>query len=399
MSVFDLTELQANYILDMPLRRLTKFSKIELDRERDELLRTIDELDEILADEDRLRNVVSDELAEVAKTYGTPRRTVLLEASGATATAATPLEVADDPCFVFLSSSGLLARTTSTELPGEEGARARHDVVVSAVRSTARGQVGVLTSKGRLRRLGVLDLPTLPTTAQHPNLQGGAPAGELLLLEPDERVLGLTDLDPDSPGLALGTRQGVVKRVNPEALGRDEWDVIALKDGDEVVGAVQLRTGDETLCFITSDAQLLHYSAALVRPQGRGGGGMAGVKLAAGARVVAFCALDAGPSVVVTVAGSSSALPGTEAGAGKVTPFDEYPSKGRATGGVRCMRFLKGEDELLFAWAGPEPVLAAAASGSPADLPSATGRRDGSGTPLSQPIAACAGPVHGRLSP
>jgi DNA gyrase subunit A len=399
MTVFDLTEVQANYILDMPLRRLTRFSKIELEKERDELLRTIEELDEILADEDRLRKVVSDELAEVAKTYGTPRRTVLLEASGVTATAATPLEVADDPCFVYLSSSGLLARTTGTEPPGDDGARTRHDVVVSVARSTARGQVGVLTSKGRVRRLGVLDLPTLPTTAQHPNLQGGAPVGELLLLEPDERVLALTDLDPDSPGLALGTRQGVVKRVNPEVVNRDEWEVIALKDGDEVVGGVQLRTGEETLCFITSDAQLLHYSASLVRPQGRGGGGMAGIKLAAGARVVAFGALeDVSSAVVVTVAGSSSALPGTEAGSGKVTPFTEYPSKGRATGGVRCMRFLKGEDELLFAWSGPEPVRAAAASGTPADLPPATSRRDGSGTPLGQPIAACAGPVHGRLS-
>ena len=82
MGVFDLTEIQANYILDMPLRRLTRFSKIELDKEADELRRTIEELDEILADDARLRTVVSDELAEVAKTYGTPRRTVLLESSG-----------------------------------------------------------------------------------------------------------------------------------------------------------------------------------------------------------------------------------------------------------------------------------------------------------------------------
>jgi DNA gyrase subunit A len=96
---------------------------------------------------------------------------------------------------------------------------------------------------------------------------------------------------------------------------------------------------------------------------------------------------------VVTISGSSSALPGTEAGSVKVTPFAEYPGKGRATGGVRCHRFLKGEDTLLFAWAGPAPALAAAASGAPVDLPEATGRRDGSGTPGSQPVAACAGPV------
>jgi len=74
-----------------------------------------------------------------------------------------------------------------------------------------------------------------------------------------------------------------------------------------------------------------------------------------------------------------------------VTPFTEYPAKGRATGGVRCHRFLKGEDTLLFAWAGPTPPRAAAASGAPVDLPEPVGRRDGSGTPASQPITACAG--------
>jgi DNA gyrase subunit A len=403
MDVFDLTEVQANYILDMPLRRLTRFSKIELDKEHDELQRTIADLDEILGDEVKLRNVVSDELAEVAKTFGTPRRTVLLESSGQTATtSATPLEVADDPCYVFLSSSGLLARTTTLTAsdswgPGDGGGRTRHDVIVSAVTSTARGEVGVVTSAGRVVKLGVLDLPTLPSTANHPNLQGGAPVGEFLTLE-GERVLALTSFEPDSPGLALGTRQGVVKRVNPEYLSnRDDWDVISLKDGDELVGAVELRTGEESLCFVTSDGQLLHFGAGQVRPQGRSGGGIAGVKLTSGARVVSFTALDPASSAVVTVSGASSALPGTEAGSVKVTPFEEYPPKGRATGGVRCHRFLKGEDELVFAWAGAAPALAAADSGAPVDLPEPVARRDGSGLPGSQPILACAGPVTATL--
>jgi DNA gyrase subunit A len=393
IEVFDLTEVQANYILDMPLRRLTKYSKIELDKERDDLLRTISDLDEILGDESRLRAVVSEELADVAKTFGTPRRTVLLESSGQTATAtATPLEVADDPCYVFLSSTGLLARTTTLDPPGDSGGRTRHDVIVSAVTSTARGEVGVITSAGRVVKLGVLDLPTLPSTANHPNLQGGAPVGEFLTLD-GERVLGLTSFDPASPGLALGTRQGVVKRVNPEYLSaRDDWDVITLKEGDEVVGAVELRTGEEELCFITSEGALLHFGAGGVRPQGRSGGGIAGVKLPAGARVVSFTAFAPDEAVVVTVSGSTAALPGTEAGSVKVTPFSEYPAKGRATGGVRCHRFLKGEDGLVFAWAGPAPARAAADSGAPVELPDALGRRDGSGTAGSQPILAVASP-------
>ncbi|MCW2792281.1 MAG: topoisomerase subunit, partial [Nocardioides sp.] len=394
MQVFDLTEVQTNYILEMPLRRLTKFSRIELDKEKTELEREIEELDAILNDELLRWRVVSDELAEVAKTYGTPRRTVLLESAGTAVTsAAVPLEVADDPCFAFLSSTGLLARSTTDEPLGSGGARTNHDVVVSAVRTTARGEVGVVTSRGRVLKLSVLDLPAIPSSANDPNLQGGVPLSEVLSLDQGERALALSALPADGPGLALGTRQGVVKRVNPEVLSRDEWEVISLKDGDEVVGAVDLATGTETLCFLTSDAQLLHFGADGVRPQGRSGGGIAGVRVTGGEQVTWFGAVvDPADSVVVTASGSSTALPGTEPGAVKVTPFSEYPPKGRATGGVRCHRFLKGEDTLVFAWAGTAPARAAASSGAPIDLPEATGRRDGSGIPGSQAIAACAGP-------
>jgi len=161
---------------------------------------------------------------------------------------------------------------------------------------------------------------------------------------------------------------------------------------------VQLTTGRETLCFITTDAQLLHFGADGVRPQGRSGGGMQGIRVSPGERVAWFGALDPSDAVVVTSSGSSTALPGTEPGAVKVTPFAEYPAKGRATGGVRCHRFLKGEDTLVFAWAGDAPARAAASSGAPVDLPEANGRRDGSGTPAAQPIAAAAGPVGVRLA-
>ncbi|MFC5730550.1 DNA gyrase/topoisomerase IV subunit A [Nocardioides vastitatis] len=401
MSVFDLSTAQTDYILEMQLRRLTRFSRIELEKEQEQLRKEIEELDAILADDALLRKVVASELADVAKAYGTPRRTVLLESAGTTAVAAaaTPLEIPDDPCFALLSSSGLLARTSGAEEIGTGGGRANHDVVVSAVRTTARADVGVLTSAGRLLRLNVLDLPAIPPSANEPNLQGGLPLTEVLSLGADERALALCSLATEGPGLALGTRQGVVKRANPEVLGKDEWEVIRLGDGDEVVGAVELDSGSEELCFVTSDAQLLHFSADGVRPQGRSGGGIAGIRLTSGERVVWFGALDPeAPAVLVTASGSATALPGTEPGAVKVTDFAEYPAKGRATGGVRCHRFLKGEDTLVFAWAGPAPARGAAASGAPVDLPAATGRRDGSGVPGTQPLAAAAGPLAAVLT-
>ena len=399
IEAFDLSEIQANYILEMPLRRLTKYSTIELETERDALQATIAELTEILENPEQLRTVVSVDLAEIAKQHGTPRRTILLAASGVAATtSAAPLEIADDPCWVLLSSAGLLARTNHDDPLPAGGERANHDVIVSAVLGTARGDLGVVTSAGRLIKINALDLPTVPSTASAPNLQGGTHVSELVTLEDGERVLCLTTLAETSLGLALGTARGVVKRVNPEVLGRDAWEVIRLEPGDTVVGAVELTSESHELTFITNDAQLLHFPAASVRPQGRSGGGMAGIKLGVGASAVFFGVVPTGEAgaaaEVVTVSGSSKALPGTDPGAVKVTSFSEYPGKGRATGGVRCHRFLKGEDALLIAWAGPGPAWAAAASGAPVDLPAADGRRDGSGVPAGQPIAAVSSPSH-----
>ncbi|MCX5375397.1 DNA topoisomerase (ATP-hydrolyzing) subunit A [Streptomyces sp. NBC_00091] len=391
---FSLSEIQTQYILDTPLRRLTRFDRIELESERDRLTGEIDELTGILESDSALRKLVSSELAAVAKKFATERRTVLLESAG-TSVAAVPLEVADDPCRVLLSSTGLLARTANADpLPQEEGAgRAKHDVIVSQVAATARADVGAVTSYGRLLRLSVIDLPQLPDTHAAPNLAGGAPVAEFLSgLEADETVICLLSLDESSQGLALGTEQGVVKRVVPDyPANKDELEVITLKEGDRIVGAVELRTGEEDLVFITDDAQLLRYPAGQVRPQGRPAGGMAGIKLSENAKVIHFSAVDpARDAMVFTVAGSHGTLDDSVR-SGKLTPFDQYPRKGRATGGVRCQRFLKGEDTLTLAWAGNAPVRAAAANGSPAALPDPDPRRDGSGTALPATVEVLAG--------
>ncbi len=415
MSIFDLSAVQAQYILDTPLRRLTRYDRLELEREKETLSTEIAELTAILDSDQRLRQLVSAELAAVAQKLGTPRRTVLLEATGTPRTAAVPLEVADDPCTVLFSSAGLLARTAAPrpesppepadETPQQEragrgsaGPRSAHDAIVSAVPTTARGTVGVLTSHGRLVRLDVLELPALPPTAHAPGLSGGALVTEFVQTQRGETVVAIVAADAMGAGLAIGTASGVVKRVAPDyPLNASEFDVIALKDGDRVVGAVQLGHEECDLVFITSDAQLLRFPASAVRPQGRAAAGMAGIRLADRASVTWFGAVTEagaparpghGEPVVVTVAGSAGALPGTMAASVKVTPYAEYPPKGRATGGVRCHRFLKGEDALVLAWAGPGPAHGATAAGTPVQLPPATGRRDGSGERVREPLAA-----------
>jgi len=398
MSVFDLSEVQATYILEMPLRRLTRFSRIELEAERDELTRTLADLERLLTEDTALRDLVSSELAEVAAAHGTPRRTVLLEGPmpARSAPATAPLELADDPCEVLLSSTGLMARRGLSPDAGSDdpraaapaGPRGMHDVVVARATATVRGHVGVVTSNGRVHRLHVLDLPALPGTAGPVSVAGGVPLGAFLTLDRGEEVVGLAGLLPEAPTLALATQGGTVKRVAREAApARDAWEVIRLAEGDRVVAALAVEEDDE-LVLLSSDAQLLRFPASSVRPQGRAAGGMAGIKLAPGARVIALGAWRPGEAgVVVTLASDSAAL--LDAGGSlKVTAAQVYPGKGRATGGVRAHRFLKGEDVLSRGWITTWPAVAASASGEPIALPEPDQRRDGSGTPCATAPAA-----------
>ncbi|MGW9195420.1 DNA gyrase/topoisomerase IV subunit A [Micromonospora chersina] len=385
MQKFKLSEIQATYILDTPLRRLTKYDRLELEAEQEKLRGEIAELSKILDDPKVLRKLVSDELAAVVKQSGADRRTTLVDGDLKEVLAASvpagPLEVADDPCQVILSATGLVARTAAESEEAAEArrrsGRVKHDAVRAAVHSTARGRVLLVTSAGRAFKIDVLPLPVLPEQSGTVSLRGGMSAAELVPLEQGETVVGLAPLGPSaegSPGLALGTRHGVVKVCAPEwPVRSDEFEVISLRDGDEVVGATWLTDGAETLAFVSSEASLLRFAASVVRPQGVKGGGMAGINLPAGARVVFFGAIRTddpghGEPMVVTSTGATV----------KVTPFKAYPAKGRATGGVRAQRFLKGELDLAVAWIGPRPV-GATATGDPVELPPADPRRDGSG--------------------
>ncbi|BCB77043.1 DNA topoisomerase 4 subunit A [Phytohabitans flavus] len=389
MSQFKLSEIQATYILDTPLRRLTRFDRLELEAEGEKLRAEIAELSTILDDDQVLKKVVSDELAAVAKEFTRPRRTTLiggdLKETLAASVPSGPLEVGDDPCQVILSASGLVARTAVESEEAPEGrsrrGRVKHDSVRAVVHSTARGRVLLVTSHGRAFKTEVLPLPVLPEQSGTVSLSGGMSASELVPLAAGETVIGLAPLTAEgSPGLALGTKQGVVKICTPEwPVRSDEFEVIGLREGDEVIGATWLTDGAEMLTFVSSDASLLYFAASLVRPQGLKGGGMAGINLPDGTHAVFFGAVrtddpEHGDPMVVTSSGGSV----------KVTPLSAYPSKGRATGGVRAQRFLKGERKLALAWVGPRPA-AASGSGEPVALPDVDMRRDGSGAAMYGP--------------
>lgn len=466
IAVFDLDEIQAQYILDLRLRRLTKMSRIELEAERDDLKRRIEELERILASDEALDGVVIDEMDDAVAKYGTPRRTVLLDedeegnltpvvahgddgvsanAMAAVRAAATvssaaadvaaaakaakkagdenatasALQIDDEPCAVMLSATGLIARTSEDAVERWENrsasdGRAKDDQIVSMFRTSTRSSYGLVTSAGRLVLAHVVELPKV--SADGPlSVTGGVKAEELLGMTENtdpirgERVIAAIDMPSTDDGgqlvpLALGTRNGVVKRWNRESpTTMDSWSVIDLKDDDEVLAAAEARDEDR-LVFVSTDSSLLTFEAKNVRPQGRTAGGMAGIRLAEGCSVAAFAVVPDGKvtwnyeegenglfsasgAVVLTVAGDSEALPGTENGAAKVTPLEMYPTKGRGTGGVRSQRFLKGQDTLILAFVGAYPLHASTQSGAPVELPKPDMRRDGSGTDLSAPIA------------
>ncbi|MBT1668023.1 DNA topoisomerase IV subunit A [Curtobacterium flaccumfaciens pv. flaccumfaciens] len=399
-DVFDLSEVQAEYILELRLRRLTKFSRMELEAERDQLLADIAALEELLASDERLRAQVALELTEVSDKFATPRRTLLTEADapvkGGRKAAVDPesLQIADSPCRVLLSTTGRLIRV---DIPTSElgivrvPKRSKHDAVRSAVVSTVRGQIGAITSTGRVLRLSPVDVPAVPPAAVR--LDAGVRVTDFLALTKGETVVAIVDLSgASSDSLAIGTAQGVVKRVVAGAWpDKPEFVAIGLKPGDHVVGAAQAPESDD-LVFVSSNAQLLRFPASVVRAQGLPAGGVAGMSLADGASVIWFGSVArSDDAVVATVSTTSTALPGTDAGRAKVSALSEFPAKGRATQGVRAHAFLKGEDGLTVGWAGIAPPHAVGTDGAARTLPDWLSKRDGSGAPLEAVIGSIGG--------
>lgn len=397
IAVFDLSRAQAEHILELRLRQLTKFSRIELEAERDQLQREIAELEAVLGSETTLRGVVADELSETAQKFGDERRTVLLEAEdlpavtaaqtgGKKAVTSVALEISDDPCWAFLSTTGRIARSAARTPLVDGSRRFKHDALTSVVPATARGEIAAVTSTGRMLRVSCVDIPVLQDFDGVPRLADGVPAADFLGLDKNETLVGLAPL---TEVVVIGTAAGVVKRVNPDyPLNLDQWPAIKLKDADRVVGVGAAPDAAE-LVMVSSDAKLLHFPASAVRPQGRTAGGVVGMKLAAGEHVI-FCGavIPQESTVVVTQARGDGQLPEMGEASVKVTPLSEFPPKGRATAGVRAQRLLAGEDALNLAWVGHGPGKAVSAAGVARSLPTEYGRRDGSGVGIDRAVAA-----------
>jgi DNA gyrase subunit A len=382
MKVFDLSELQAEYILELRLRRLTKFSKIELETEKESLLKEIKALKKILGSAEELRDVVSSELEEVAKKYGDDRRTTLMSTFEevkliSNAKAATmSAELADTPCVIVFTSSGMVGKTSVWDTTASAPAkRKKHDAIKTVIATTTRSDIGFLTTTGVMHRIHVGDVPALNDVF---DLGSMVSASSFLGLPKSEKVLNVFELNEEI-NIAMGTVKGVVKRLSADFAPKAEFEVISMKPGDKLIGANLVEDEDEII-FVTNDAQLLRFKAAVLNAQGRGAAGIAGINLS-GSEVISFSVVKPeNENVVITAASSSGSLAGTEAGSVKISALDEFPAKGRATGGVRAHKFLRNEDQIYFAWAGPNEAIALTADGKPTELPDSQSKRDASGT-------------------
>jgi DNA gyrase subunit A len=390
MQVFDLSQLQADYILELRLRRLTKFSKLELETEKKTLLEEIAELELVLSSQAQLHSLVIEELEAVANAFGDARRTQIGDAVEATKpissakAAAVDAQLADSACAIALTASGMLLRLSALSDVKISAKRKKHEAIAVKFETTTRTDIAFVTTKGILHRVHASDLPASDSGF---DLGNAVSAQEFLGLAKGERVLTAFAMT-DSAVLTMGTKSGIVKRMSADFAPKSEFEVIAMKPGDELVGAA-LSTDADQLVFVSDDAQLLRFDAKAVRPQGRGAAGVAGINLADGANAIAFYVINPKASnQVLTAANNSDSLGAIDSGSAKLSDLNDFPAKGRATGGVRSQKFIRDENALYFAYVGPAPVLTLGSSGKPLELDLKVAKRDASGSPVASTIVA-----------
>ena len=352
LKVFDLSDLQSEYILELKLRRLTKLSILELEAEADQLRKEIEELKNILSDEKVLRKTISKELTEVQKAHATPRRTELLDVTGVELVKkpTSVKEIEDEPTVVTLSPTGLIGRADQAQAG-------------ISLTTSLRSDIGIVLSDGKAIQIHVSDLPA------------GKPISAAKFAGTKQRVLGIINWSSESM-FALGTANGVVKRIAGPLPDKHEVMLIGLKDKDQLVGVCE-SDDKQTVGFVTSVGNILLFAADAVRPQGLPAAGMAGVSISEGKAIYFGPVVESGH--LITAANSSQALAKSDGGSVKLTPMKAYPKQGRASKGVRCHKFLKSEDQLYFAkFVGSEPVVFDEAGKEIASL-EVDAKRDGTG--------------------
>ena len=350
MNTFTLTEIQANHILDMPLRRLTKFARTELEKEHTELLERIAYFTSLLEDPVKLREVIKGELLEIKKKHGDGRRTTVRADEGD-----FDVEdlIAEEDVIISVSRAGYVKRLPvdafKKQLRGGKGIRGQNlkeeDVVKHVFTTTTHHWMLFFTTKGRVYRVKAHEIPESGRTARGmyaANLPGVA-------LDGDEKISAVIDLKEYAEGrfLLFTTRNGVVKKTKLPEYDSSRSGLIAVKlRGDDELIDVRLTDGDDEVFLFSRRGQAIRFKESLVRPMGRDAGGVIGMRLADDDRVLAVGLLSDGEEMISV----------TEQGYGKRSKLANYPLKGRGGKGVIGHQLTTKTGMLAGAYVGSQDI-------------------------------------------
>jgi DNA gyrase subunit A len=344
MELLDIDELQAQAILDMQLRKLAALEAAELQTRYDGLMRDIAEYEAILASEERQRQIISDELAEIVGRFGDERRTQIVPDEGEV----TDEDLIAERDIVVTLTRGGYAKATDTALyraqrrggRGVRGAQLRGDDVVSHFFvTTTHHWILFFTTKGRVYRAKGYELPDAGRDAR------GQHVANLLAFQPDEsiaQVLDLRDFDV-ADYLVLATRDGMVKKTRLrdfENIRANGLAAINLRDGDELISA-QLVSAEDDLMLVSAKGNSVRFRAddGTLRPMGRATSGVQGIRLRPGDMALSMEVVRPG-TFLVTV---------TDGGYAKRTPVEDWRTQGRNTYGVTAMKLVEQRGSLVGA--------------------------------------------------
>ena len=329
MEQFALSEVQAKAILQMQLRRLTGLERDKIETEYNELLATIADLRDILANESRIHEIIRQELSEVKEKYGDERRTEISD-SGMEMDDEDLIPVED--VVITMSTSGYIKRapvdTYKTQQRGGRGVKGmslnEDDVIETLITMSTHDHLLMFTNLGRVYRLKGYNIPNASRTSK------GLPVVNLLSLEKEESVTALVPMKKDSPAqyLFFVTQKGLVKRVKIEDfdyIPRKGKLAIQLREDDELIN-VKLTSGEDEILIAGSNGKVIRFEEDEVRPMGRTASGVRGFNT------------DGGTVVGVAVSHEGKYLLSvSENGYGKRSEIDEYRKTNRGNKGVKTI--------------------------------------------------------------
>jgi DNA gyrase subunit A len=363
---FEFSEVQANHILDMPLRRLTALERQKLVDELAELRETIKELESILKSKPKLRKVIKDELVILRDKFGDDRRTKLIKDTGEI----DLLDLIEDEEVVVVLTKGGYIKSVAADAfrrqgrggRGVKGSRARNDDYVDQLLTTsAHSYLLMFSNRGKVYRLRAHELPQKDRTAR------GTALVNLIALANDERIEAIIDTRTYEDGayLFFATKKGTVKKTRMseyDSSVRNGLIAINLPRGDELVRVIQTN-GRSDVVMVSKAGQTIRFSESSVRPTGRATAGVKGMRLRPSDEVVA-CDLYRRGAVMLYVSSS---------GHGKRTKLDLFHRQNRAGQGVRGMRITaaRGSVVAAFTVTADDEILVFSSAGNIIRLPAA----------------------------